>query len=204
MKKHTRDVFSVLEVNTSPPSFDDMISLIQEDRKHLSYDIKWRSIQGPFTRGEHGETSYYDFNLFQEARYKPLMKHIMGHVYKAYREFVPEVNFMGYQAWWTVYEPGALIPRHSHSNSHISGAYYVRHPKGCGSIQFFNPFANVINHFNHPDLIFQTATDIEIEPYEGMLLMFPGWLEHQTSPNASDEEKIIVSFNLVLDEESHG
>ena len=89
MKKHTRDVFSVLEVNTSPPSFDDIIALIQEDRKHLSYDVKWRSVQGPFTRGEHGETSYYDFNLFQEERYKPLMKHIMGHIYKAYREFVP-------------------------------------------------------------------------------------------------------------------
>ena len=194
-KKHTRDVFSVLEVSTTPPSFDDIISIIYKDIKDLKYESNGR---GTFERGIHGTTSYYDFNLFQEQRYFPLMKHIMGTIYKTYREMIPNVEFNAVQAWWTVYEKGAFIPRHTHACSQISGAYYLRQPKGAGPITFFNPIGPLINHFFHEDLIFQVSTDMDVQPETGTLLLFPGWLEHETEENESDEDKIIVSFNLTL------
>ena len=37
-----------------------------------------------------------------------------------------------------------------------------------------------------------------VQPEDGTLLLFPGWLEHETEENESDEDKIIVSFNLTL------
>ncbi len=194
-KKHTRDVFSVLEVSTTPPSFDDIISIIYKDIKDLKYESNGR---GTFERGIHGTTSYYDFNLFQEQRYFPLMKHIMGTIYKTYREMIPNVEFNAVQAWWTVYEKGAFIPRHTHACSQISGAYYLRQPKGAGPITFFNPIGPLINHFFHEDLIFQVSTDMDVQPETGTLLLFPGWLEHETKENKSDDDKIIVSFNLTL------
>ena len=194
-KKHTRDVFSVLEVSTTPPSFDDIISIIYKDIKDLKYESNGR---GTFERGIHGTTSYYDFNLFQEQRYFPLMKHIMGTIYKTYREMIPNVEFNAVQAWWTVYEKGAFIPRHTHACSQISGAYYLRQPKGAGPITFFNPIGPLINHFFHEDLIFQVSTDMDVQPETGTLLLFPGWLEHETKENESDDVKIIVSFNLTL------
>ena len=193
-KKHTRDVFSVLEVPTAPPSFDDMLEIIYKDIK----DLKYESHRGTFERGTHGTTSYYDFNLFQEKRYYPLMKHIMGSIYRTYRELIPKVEFNAVQAWWTVYEKGAFIPRHTHANSQISGAYYLRQPEGAGPITFFNPIGPLINHFFHEDLIFQVSTDMDIQPETGTLLLFPGWLEHETKENESDDDKIIVSFNLTL------
>ena len=199
MIKHTRDVFSILEVPTAPPSFDDILKFIYEDRDRLTYDVSNKSQTGTFERGLHGTTSYYDMNLFHEKRYFPLMKHIMGAIYQTYRQFSP-VDFNALQAWWTVYEKGAFIPRHTHSNSMISGAYYLRQPQGAGPIKFFNPIGPLINHFYHPDLIFQVAADIDIEPRTGTLLLFPGWLEHETQANQSDEDKIIVSFNLTLKE----
>ena len=199
MQKHTRDVFSILEVPTAPPSFDTILDIIYEDRGKLQYkDTRYKSIQGTFDKDKHGLTSYYDFNLFQEDRYFPLMKHIMGAIYQTYRNFVPEVDMNAQQAWWTVYGKDAFIPRHTHANSMISGAYYLRQPEGAGPIRFYNPLGPLVNHLYHADLSFQTAGDIEITPKTGTLLMFPGWLEHETDPNQSDDDKIIVSFNLTL------
>ena len=194
MKKHSRDVFSILEFPTSPPSFTEVIDTIYKDRESLTYGGKTET----FNKGEHGVTCYYDFNLFQEERYYPLMKHIMGSIYQTYRQFSSQVNFNVQQAWWTTYDKGSYIPRHSHSNSMISGAYYLRQPEGAGEITFFNPLGPLINHLYHDDLIFQTAGSIDIQPQEGTLLLFPGWLEHETTRNESDHDKIIVSFNINL------
>ena len=33
---------------------------------------------------------------------------------------------------------------------------------------------------------------------EGSLLMFPGWLEHGVTQNLSNEDRIVISFNLKL------
>ena len=80
----------------------------------------------------------------------------------------------------------------------MSGAYYFRQPILAGPITFFNPFASLVNHLFDENLIFQTAKDMEIEPKTGTLLMFPGWLEHETEKNKDTEDKIIVSYNLTI------
>jgi uncharacterized protein (TIGR02466 family) len=188
--KHSREAFSVLEVATSPPSFDDVIQIIKEDQKNISYK------DTGFSKGKHGTTCFYNFNLYNEKRYRPLMIHIMQSIYDTYREFVPDVKFEPGNAWWTVYSKGAFIPRHTHYNSMISGAYYVRHPKDAGTISFFNPIANLVNHLTCESLIWKADTRMEVQPKTGTLLLFPSWLEHETPPNESDEDKIIVSFNL--------
>ena len=194
LNKHSREGISCLEVRTSPPSFDDMIKLIYDDHSKVNY----AKHNASFKKGEHGTTSYYDFNLFEEERYRPLMMHIMKNVYEAYRNFVPSVQFRPLQAWWTVYEKGAYIPRHTHYNSMVSGAYYVRHPEGSGGISFYNHIAPLINHLWCDSLIFQIDPRMEVQPYTGALLLFPGWLEHETFAKETDEDKIVVSFNLQI------
>ena len=201
IKKHTRDVFSVLQIDTDQPDFSEIEAKMYQYIKNLTYeDNRYENDKGTFDRGTHGTTCYYDMNLFKVPEYRPLMMHIMSNIYKTYRKWVPEVKFNARQAWWTVYGPGAYIPRHTHPNSQISGAYYFKQPPGAGPITFFNPLAPLINHLGHPDLIFETAGEIDIVPETGTLLMFPGWLEHETGPNQDTEDKIIVSFNLTIDE----
>lgn len=200
MKKHTRDVFSVLEVDTNPPPFREIEEIIYKDREWILNKGGYsKDSSETFNPHEHGITSYYDFNLFNEERYRPLMRHIMQNLYDTYRKlFCDTIKFSTYQAWWTVYKPGAYIPRHSHSNSMVSGAYYFRQPTLAGPITFFNPIAPLINHLFDEDLIFQTAKTMDIEPKTGTLLMFPGWLEHETEKNKDTDDKIIVSYNLTI------
>ena len=35
-----------------------------------------------------------------------------------------------------------------------------------------------------------------MEPTEGTLILFPGWLEHGVYPSKSDEDRIVISANI--------
>ena len=35
-----------------------------------------------------------------------------------------------------------------------------------------------------------------MEPTEGTLILFPGWLEHGVYPSESDEDRIVISANI--------
>ena len=43
-----------------------------------------------------------------------------------------------------------------------------------------------------------SAEIIKIEPEEGKLLLFPSYLNHAVEENLSDEDRIVISFNINL------
>ena len=99
MKKHTRDVFSVLEVDTNPPPFREIEDIIYKDREWILNKGGYsRDNSETFNPHEHGITSYYDINLFEEERYRPLMRHIMQNLYDTYRKFYDEIEFSNFKA----------------------------------------------------------------------------------------------------------
>ena len=46
--------------------------------------------------------------------------------------------------------------------------------------------------------VFPSISDIVSPCRQGSLLMFPGWLEHGVTQNLSNEDRIVISFNLKL------
>lgn len=101
--------------------------------------------------------------------------------------------------WAIINEKGAFNQKHHHGNSDISAAYYVSAFDNCGDIVFYDPRpAPVFNHpiANNPNLL--NATVNSIKPKEGMLVLFPSYLEHSVNPNLSNEKRIVISFNLSL------
>ena len=86
---------------------------------------------------------------------------------------------------------------HIHPNCYLSAAYYVKTHDGCGKIKFTNP--NLASRQRSP--LIENKTDfnqngIEIDPKEGDLLFFPAYLTHEVLRNNSDEERIVISFNI--------
>ena len=43
------------------------------------------------------------------------------------------------------------------------------------------------------------ATINSIKPEEGLLVLFPSYLEHSVNPNNSDKKRIVISFNINLE-----
>ncbi len=104
------------------------------------------------------------------------------------------------QSVWTIInEKGAFNERHNHGNSDISAAYYVKAPKDCGEIVFYDPRpAPVFNHPKAKESNILNATINSLTPKEGLLVLFPSYVEHSVRPNQSNDSRIVISFNIKL------
>ncbi len=101
--------------------------------------------------------------------------------------------------WSIVNIGGASNSRHHHGNSDLSGAYYVRAPEKSGEIVFYDPRPAPV--FTHPQCISPNKLNAlvnSINPVEGGLVIFPSYLDHSVNPNLSNEERIVISFNIKL------
>ena len=86
---------------------------------------------------------------------------------------------------------------HSHPNSLLSAAYYVKAPKNCGKFQVENP--NNIKKHIAPELTNENDLNVllaGIDISEGDLIIFPGYLPHNVAKNESNEDRIVISFNV--------
>ncbi len=99
--------------------------------------------------------------------------------------------------WAIINTGGSANLRHQHGNSTISGAYYVRAPINSGDIVFYDPRPAPI--FYHPNVLNPNLLNAQINgisPKEGALVLFPSFLDHSVNENKSNEERIVISFNI--------
>ena len=86
---------------------------------------------------------------------------------------------------------------HTHPNSYLSAAYYVRAPKNCGKFEVECP--NIAKRNSHPEIEKQNDLNIEavsIDINDGDLIIFPSYLPHKVAKNESGEDRIVISFNV--------
>ena len=87
---------------------------------------------------------------------------------------------------------------HNHSDCHFAGVYYHKVPKDSGSLEFHRTdataFLNLSTHFQTSD----THTGYRIDPYAGMLVVFPSSYGHSVHQSMSDEPRVSVAFNFSI------
>jgi|TARA_Y200000002_G_C22558383_1_gene611385 uncharacterized protein (TIGR02466 family) len=107
------------------------------------------------------------------------------------------------QMWININKPGDFNNKHNHPGSDLSGVFWVKSLQKSGNLTFHSP--NFMTQFGQINSIkdeigkklFITPT-IEIEPLEGVIVLFPSDLTHAVQKNNSDEDRISVSFNIDL------
>ena len=101
------------------------------------------------------------------------------------------------QAWAVVMQRlGHQLP-HTHPDGWVSGVYYVQIPQRVrsddpgheGWIEFGRPLPNLI-----ADTVAQTRL---IQPRQGLLVLFPSYLYHQTIPFDDTQQRISIAFDAV-------
>ena len=105
--------------------------------------------------------------------------------------------------WAIINVGGSANLRHQHGNSTISGAYYVRAPKNCGDIIFYDPRPAPV--YSHPNAVSPNSLNAQVNgitPKEGALVLFPSYLDHSVNENLSNEERIVISFNIIINMKS--
>jgi uncharacterized protein (TIGR02466 family) len=112
---------------------------------------------------------------------------------------------VGYEAfevtacWATVLASGAEHRGHYHPNNFLSGVYYVRTHPGADTINFHDP-RNQTGIIRPPvvALTVENTDQVVVRVKEGTLLIFPSYLRHSVAANASQEERISISFNIMF------
>jgi uncharacterized protein (TIGR02466 family) len=112
-------------------------------------------------------------------------------------------NIQCTSSWVNVSSPGNFQEYHVHTNNHFSAVYYVKVPKNSGNI-VFRAHDHAGDMFPLP---FNLNTEKEpayrtyfLEPKESELMIFRSNLEHMVQKNNSNEDRISIALNFVLQE----
>ena len=102
--------------------------------------------------------------------------------------------------WVNVLPEGGSHTSHIHTNSVISGTYYVCVPQGAGPIVYEDPrhvmmMAAPPKKQNAPR---EHQSQISETPEVGSLLLWESWLRHEVPVNRADGLRISISFNYVI------
>lgn len=101
--------------------------------------------------------------------------------------------------WATVLATGAAHRLHQHPNNYLSGVYYLRTHPGANTINFHDPRSQT--GIIRPPVVTLTSDNTDqvvVRVQNGTLLVFPAYLPHSVDANASEEERISISFNIMF------
>jgi uncharacterized protein (TIGR02466 family) len=187
------------------PVFKYKISDYKKHNKDLTnyiYDIYNKDQEGIHLSNINGWHSR-PFNL-QEKNSPPhnFFLDIKNHIIDVFENYgwVFNSEKIKCQAMWAVInKKDNFNVEHIHANCHLSAAYYVKLPKNSGNLKIYNP--NNISRNRFPQISKPTELNILsrlLKVSEGDLLIFPSYLPHSVPKNESDEDRIVVSFNLEI------
>lgn len=99
-------------------------------------------------------------------------------------------------SWAVLYPRGAYQAPHLHRNVFCVLAYYPRvppRPEPEGALTFVNPHVES----TYPQELAWSFHQ-RIQPQAGTAIVFPGWLQHYSHPHYSDDERLLLTFDVQL------
>jgi uncharacterized protein (TIGR02466 family) len=139
--------------------------------------------------------------LHNHDEFKLLVSLIETHANRYWRalEYAPLQKPKVYEMWTNVYKKDSFIEMHSHSPVTITASFYLQQPVNGGNLAFENPMLQLMKHQPYdPALIrYHSETwEYSVPVKTGDLILFPGYLNHRTDPNQSDQDRITIGANL--------
>ena len=184
------------------PVHNQVRDAIYSHREKIKSTLNYTDDSYKFNAKENGDTSFYGPNLIDVPQFNVIGQYFYTSLKTYFNELCDdpfEISFKN--CWFTIYSKGHHIPRHSHPASQFSGVYYFDVTEDSGNITFFDPISDFRLWYDegyNPAIPFRPCKQIELQPENGMFLIFPSWLPHSTVPNKSERDRIIFSFNFNL------
>ena len=104
------------------------------------------------------------------------------------------------QSWLNVTKPGEFHHEHSHSNSIISGVFYISTEEG-DSITFIDPNFNLkhVLRIEPKEFNVWNSSICASPSITNELILFPSWMNHRVEPNEmATTDRISISFNTFV------
>jgi len=161
------------------------------------------------TGSNHGgwQSDHIDFDSIDDSEFNLLLykiRQIANEKVSSKMGIIPSLNING--MWLNITRNGNYNSPHRHVGSILSGTFYVKTPKNCGSIEFENPISGLIDSYlTHWHLSVDhelknsswLSKKMNIVCEENTLILFPSWIKHSVEQNLNkDEDRISIAFNL--------
>lgn len=88
------------------------------------------------------------------------------------------------ECWGALYKKGDFTRSHDHWPAIWSFCYYVNVSKTCAPLRF-------------------PGAELSIKPKNGLMILFPGWIEHSVPKQKNDHHRIMVAGNISQDLNLH-
>ena len=156
-------------------------------------------------------TDYHHNNPFEID--SPATNWLGNHVNQTIGEYLRAIRInysVNWQlhGWTNVNRNGDYHDPHNHTHCYLSGTYYVKVPsKGSkhrqrsdvrpNCITFYDPRTGFsMQSIAHDPYIFSEYT---VKPSPGLLMLWPPSLMHFVHPNLSNETRVSIGFNIILE-----
>ena len=101
-------------------------------------------------------------------------------------------------SWINVHPKGAWTEEHHHQNITVACAAYLSVPEGSGRFMVKNPYAQYKLGEPLDRNYYDMGMDWEyIDVQTNDVLFFPGWLTHKTEVNETNNDRYVMSLNVM-------
>ncbi len=169
----------------TPDVIKEAIEFIETDGRHVDLES-----DGAYTREQ---------NLLNKLFFKEVKQEILNNCMEfsqAHSHLVDKLDICN--SWGNIIERGQSIRFHRHSNSYISGSFYLTDGSPFNILNTMNENLFGImpemekNHDNY-----RSFESFSINPIPGRLIIFPSGLHHQVLPSDSIESRYSIAFNAI-------
>ena len=177
--------------------------LIREIIRKAPSDFRFEDINNP---GISHICNNRKQNIFKDF---PETLDISSIILKFSKDYINQIgyicdNFVITDAWLNIGGVNAAQGPHNHTNSFISGTYYINYSGNHSPLTFYNDRLTTSLNNSQPYLTLEVNSKIQtnynnnlsIKPKEGQIILWRSHLVHGFGRNNS-EDRITLSFNLM-------
>lgn len=135
-----------------------------------------------------------DMSVLEQAEFAPLREAVSAACTMVLQEMGQGERRFYLQSWINLHDRGGFNFLHMHEGSLLSGSFYLQVPPGSGAFVFRDPRPGVLHGFVKGGVPNGHA-DVHLTPSDGLLVLFPCWMEHYVEPHDGDEPRITIAFN---------
>ena len=187
-------------------SIEEIFLIQNEIKKKIPEILENDSMEAPKGWEDPVQTNiHHRWDTIGDYGFTNLDAYIKKHT-QAYVEqidcFMNNDIFMSH-SWLNITSKGESQEWHAHTDSFISGVYYHQTNTKDGDLMIKNPVQFTQRGFFPAGK--KVYEKVMYPPVDGMLILFPGWLDHRVGVNTTDDDRITIAFNwLTINEKRKG
>lgn len=185
--------YNTEQLNNTLANLINDLFIDMDDKRLLSHE--WNNKVLTDNPAATGYSSFDHGSLTTDSRFSSFFHEVSPIITDFFLQLGFDKSWSFENSWANVYPQDSFVPAHNHGTAHWSGVYYVKAHDNCGDLILIDPKEYALS--NEPEQTkWRGRTDMRVSVEAGTLVLFPGYLKHQTMPNLSGHDRIVISFNI--------